>query len=117
MNTSTQDNLLVESKNLLKSRKSGIDNVFTFGIFDSQKSLEFKQTYMENEEFLSRYCYGGGKRRRNDSDVEYNPEDAKKLNKKKRKRKQNRKTNCKRGKAVIAASNSKTNPRKNPNRD
>ena len=121
--TSNQDNLHVDSKNLLKSRESGFENVFKSGIFDSHKSLEFKCTYMENEEFLSKYCYGGGKRKSNDSDVDYNPNDGKKLKLKKKKRKYNRKSNTKRlkGKArssqrieAVKAANSKTNPKNNP---
>ena len=80
----------MESQHLLKSKESGFEKILKSGIFDSQKSLEFNQTYMENEDFLSRYCYGGGKRRRIDSDMEYNPENAKKLKQNKRKRKQNR---------------------------
>ena len=35
-------------------------------------------SYMENEEFLQRNCYGGGRKKRNDSDLEYDPDDAKK---------------------------------------
>ena len=37
---------------------------------------------MENAAFLSRYSYGGGKRKSKDSDGEYDPNDAKKLKKK-----------------------------------
>ena len=86
LNKATQDN---QSKTLV--RTSG-NNVSHFGMMDAHQSVEIKQNYMENEEFLSRNCYGGGKRKGNDSDVEYDPGHAKKLQKKKRKRKYNRKT-------------------------
>ena len=33
---------------------------------------------MENEAFLSMYSNGGGKRKKNDSDADYDPKDAKK---------------------------------------
>ena len=72
-------------------KKSG-NNFCQFGMIDAQQSVEFKQSYMENEEFLARNCYGGGKRKCNDADVEYDPESVKKL-KKKRKRKYNKKSN------------------------
>ena len=36
-----------------------------------------KWNYMEDEAFLSRYSYGGGKRKRKDSDGEYDPNHAK----------------------------------------
>ena len=51
----TQDNL--KTKMLVK--KSG-NNVFQFGMIDAQQSVELKQSYMENEEFLARNCYCGG---------------------------------------------------------
>ena len=87
LNKATQDN---QTKTLVST--SG-NNVFQLGMMDAPQSVEFKQSYMENEEFLSRNCYGGGKRKGNDSDVDYDPGHAKKLQKKKRKRKYNRKTN------------------------
>ena len=92
---------------------------------DAHQSVEIKQNYMENEEFLSRNCYGGGKRKGNDSDVEYDPGHAKKLQKKKRKRKYNRKTNPNRSKGesrsskrikAVQTANAKTNPINNPRR-
>ena len=42
---------------------------------------------MDNDDFFSRNCYGGGKKKRNDSDLEYDPEDAKKHKVQKRNRK------------------------------
>ena len=44
-----------------------------------------EENYMENEAFLSRYSYGGGKRKSKDSDGEYDPNHAKKLKRKKKK--------------------------------
>ena len=55
--------------------------------FPDLRQHKFNRIYMDNEEFLSRNCYGGGKKKRNDSDLEYDPEDAKKQKVKKRNRK------------------------------
>ena len=69
---------------------------------------------MENEAFLSRYSYGGGKRKSKDSDGEYDPNHAKKLKRKKK----NRKNNPKRKKGdqrtlerinAVSLANSKSN--------
>ena len=54
-------------------------------------SRRLEQDYMENEDFFSRYSYGGGKRKSKDSDRDYDPNDAKKLKRKKKSRKDNRK--------------------------
>ena len=48
-------------------------------------------SYMDNEEFLQRNCYGGGRKKRVDSDLDYDPEDAKKRKVKKKSRKDTRK--------------------------
>ena len=58
---------------------------------NSEHTRRIKQNHMENEAFLSRYHYGGGKRKSNYSDGDYNPNDAKKLKRKKKIRKDNRK--------------------------
>ena len=41
---------------------------------------------MQNKNFLSRKWYGGGKRKSNESDVDYDPNDLKKLKRKKKER-------------------------------
>ena len=93
-----------------------------FNIVVPHHPAQFKQSYTQNEKFLSRNCYGGGKRKSNDSDLEYDPNDAKKDKQKKRMRKYNRKRpkgierNLQRIAAVKAA-NAKTNPKNNPKRD
>ena len=43
-----------------------------------EHTRRIEQNYMKNETFLSMYSYGGGKRKSNDSDGEYDPNDAKK---------------------------------------
>ena len=63
---------------------AGIVNI---GCCISRNGLEIKQSYMENEAFLSMYNYGGGKRKKNDSDADYDPKDAKQREKRKRIRK------------------------------
>ena len=53
---------------------------------NSNHTTRVKQNYMENESFLSRYSYGGGKRRKRkskDSDKEYDPNYVKKQKRKK----------------------------------
>ena len=55
--------------------------------FPDLRQHKLNRSYMDNDEFLSRNCYGGGKKKRNDSDLEYDPEDAKKQKVKKRNRK------------------------------
>ena len=77
------------------------------------------QCYMDNEAFLSRYNYGGGKKRCNNSDDDYDPEHAKKRSQKRKNRKKNikRKRGHERKQERIAAvkiANSKTNPKNNP---
>ena len=85
--------------------------------FADVRQHKFNRRYMDNEEFLSRNCYGGGKKKRNDSDLEYDPEDAKKRKAQKRNRRKNRKNNPNRPKgdarsskrkAAVDAANSKT---------
>ena len=46
---------------------------------NSEHTRRIKQNHMENEAFLSRCHYCGGKRTSNDFDGDYNPNDAKKL--------------------------------------
>ena len=88
---------------------------------NSEHTRRIKQNHMENEAFLSRYHYGGGKRKSNDSDGDYNPNDAKKLKRKKKSRKDNRKR--KKGNQrtlerinAVRVANSKTNPKNNAKR-
>ena len=66
--------------------RSGNNNVFDVDIIDAHQVIHFEQSYMQNDDFFLRNCYGGGKRKSNDSDVDYDPDDAKKVNRKKRKR-------------------------------
>ena len=66
-------------------------HVFNVGIDTSRKGLEINQSYMENEAFLTMFSYGGGKRKKNDSDADFDPLDAKKRKKRKRIMKKNRK--------------------------
>ena len=61
--------------------------------FPDLRQHKFNRSYMDNEEFLSRNCYGGGKKKRDVSDLEYDPEDAKKRKAQKRNRRKNRKKN------------------------
>ena len=44
-------------------------------------------SYMDNEEFLQRNCYGGGRKKRNDSDLENDPDETKRRKVRKRNRK------------------------------
>ena len=64
-------------------------NIVNIGYDTSQKGLEIKQSYMENEAFLSKYSYGGGKKKKkkSDSDADYDPMGAKKRKENKRIRK------------------------------
>ena len=91
-----------ETKTLVN--RSGNNNVSEFGIIDAHQPVHCKQSYMQNDDFLSRNWYGGGKRKSNDSDVDYDPNDAKKLKRKTRKRKHNRKYNPKRFKGETRSS-------------
>ena len=84
---------------------------------------KFNRSYSDNEEFLSRNCYGGGKKKSKDSDLEYDPVDAKKRKAQKRNRRKNRRNNPNRPKGndrslqrktVVKAANAKTNPIYNP---
>ena len=86
-----------------------------------EHTRRIEQNYMENEAFLSRYSYGGGKRKSKDSDGEYDPNHAKKLKRKKINRKNNRKR--KKGdqrtldrKNAVRVAISKTNAKNNPKR-
>ena len=45
---------------------------------NSEHTTRLKQNHMENEAFLSRNFYGGGKRKSKDSDDEYDPNDERK---------------------------------------
>ena len=56
----------------------GVDDDNVESIIVEKENLKIRESYMENEFFLSKNCYGGGKRKRNDSDLEYDPEEAKK---------------------------------------
>ena len=106
------------------------DKQMTANQQDSRRSLKFsarsksepttslERNHMEYETFMSRNFYGGGKRRRKDSDEDYDPNDARKQKKKKHNRKSNRRRakganrNAKRI-AKVKAANSETNPRNN----
>merc|ERR1712033_114932 len=51
---------------------------------NTEHNMRVKWNYMEDEAFLSRYSYGGRKRKKKDSDGEYDPNHAKKLKKNKK---------------------------------
>ena len=121
----TRDNLQTKTS----VNRSCNNNVSEYGIIDAHQPVQFQKSYMQNDDFLSRNCYGGGKRKSNDSDVDYDPDDAKKNKRKKKKRKYNRKSNLKnnakraKGEArssqridAVKAVNSKTNPKNKPKR-
>ena len=59
--------------------RSGNNNISDFCSINAQQPVHSEQSYMQNEDFLLRYCYGGGKRKSNDSDVDYDPDDARKI--------------------------------------
>ena len=83
VNEGTRDNF--QTKTLVN--RSGNNNVFEFGIIDAHQPVAFKHSYMQNEEFLSRNCYGGGKRKSNDSDVDYDPNHGKNTSEEEKKEK------------------------------
>ena len=61
----------------------GVDDSNLGSITAKKEKLKIRKSYVENEAFLSKNSYGGGKRKRNDSALEYNTEDARKTKKKK----------------------------------
>ena len=66
----------------------GVDEDNVGSITFKKEKLKIRKSYMENEAFLSKNCYGGGKRKRNDSDLEYDPEDAKRRKQSRARKKQ-----------------------------